>query len=253
MITENNSSIIDEWYKHAYDINMQLSSWTFTTKEDIDEVLRLTGLKPPCKVLDIACGYGRHAIELAKRGYNVTGIDISPSLIAHAKEYAVKENADIEFLCADIRSFKADTKFDLCLNLYDGAIGYLENDEENHKIFNVISQSLQAGGLSVIHLHTQEYADEYFPQYLVRKSGSLVENISFTWDKATKYMFEITRTEGVPGEVIERKRLYAPAEIAAVMKGLGMELLNTWPDPKTKGPDETVSRYAYYVSKKTRM
>ncbi len=243
----------DQWYKYAYDINMRLSSWTFRTKEDIDRVIELTNIKKHGKILDLACGYGRHSIELAKRGYKVVGIDVSPHLIDYAKKNAIEENLDIEFFCSDIREFKNGADFDMVLNLYDGAIGYLEDDIENLKIFSTISRHLKEGGISLIHLHRLEYAEANFPQKITRISTELEEEIWFLLDPASRYMMEVTKT--VKGadleEVVERKRLYSFSEIKTILKDQGLEVMKFAPDNlDDNNASDNASRYFFCVSKK---
>lgn len=81
--------------------------------------------------LDLACGFGRHSLELARRDFAVTGVDITPSYIRFAEEVAQKEGLNARFFCQDIREANFEQTFDAVLNMADGAIGYLENDAEN--------------------------------------------------------------------------------------------------------------------------
>ena len=77
-------------------------------------------------MLDLACGFGRHSLEFARRGYDVTGIDITPAYIDYANEQAKEESLNAKFFCQDIRTITFDKEFDVVLNMADGAIGYLE-------------------------------------------------------------------------------------------------------------------------------
>ena len=112
----------------------------------IDFLIKQLHLKGTEKILDLACGFGRHSLEFARRGYDVTGIDITPAYIDYANEQAKKENLNAKFICQDIRTITFDKEFDVVLNMADGAIGYLEDDGENHKIFSVIAKALKNGG-----------------------------------------------------------------------------------------------------------
>ena len=110
------------------------------------------------KILDLACGFGRHSLEFARRGYDVTGIDITPAYIDYANEQAKKENLNAKFICQDIRTITFDKEFDVVLNMADGAIGYLEDDGENHKIFSVIAKALKNGGKHFMDIMNGSYA-----------------------------------------------------------------------------------------------
>jgi 2-polyprenyl-3-methyl-5-hydroxy-6-metoxy-1,4-benzoquinol methylase len=86
------------------------------------------------RILDLGCGSGHHALELARRGFSVIGVDISQNLILYAKEVAFAEEestgepVDAQFLWSDLRELDYAGEFDVVLNLHDGAIGYLEED-----------------------------------------------------------------------------------------------------------------------------
>src|SRR5436190_20649919 len=82
------------------------------------------------RVLDLACGSGRHALSFARRGYiDVTGIDLSPTLLAEARHSAEFEGLPVRFFERDMRDIPEE-RFDLTLNLFT-SFGYFESDEEN--------------------------------------------------------------------------------------------------------------------------
>lgn len=91
-------------------------------------------------------GYGRHSLEFARRGFSVTCVDITPAYIQFAREEARRQWLQAGFLCCDIRQIRFDDEFDVVQNMADGAIGYLENDEENRKNFSVAAKALKHGG-----------------------------------------------------------------------------------------------------------
>ena len=76
---------------------------------------------------------------------------------------AKKENLNAKFICQDIRTITFDKEFDVVLNMADGAIGYLEDDGENHKIFSVIAKALKNGGKHFMDIMNGSYAQTHFP------------------------------------------------------------------------------------------
>ncbi|NLD46429.1 MAG: class I SAM-dependent methyltransferase [Clostridiaceae bacterium] len=125
-------------------------SWVEKTVSQVDflwDVLQLNGTE---RILDLACGLGRHSIELAKRGCSVVGIDLTADYINEAKKNSKLENVCIDFQCKDIRDVRFQDEFDVVLNMADGAIGYLEDEIENEKIFKVVSDALKSGGKHVM-------------------------------------------------------------------------------------------------------
>ena len=89
-----------QWYKKIWSLDMKDMSWVEHTKEEIDFIIDIMELSGSERVLDLACGFGRHAVELARRGYPVVGVDITDEFIKEAKKIASLENLKIEFICA---------------------------------------------------------------------------------------------------------------------------------------------------------
>ena len=77
------------------------------------------------KILDIGCGTGRHSIELSKRGYSITGIDLSESLLNRAREKAVEQNLSIDFQKHDARKLPFSNEFDLVIMMCEGGFPLL--------------------------------------------------------------------------------------------------------------------------------
>ncbi|KAB3548014.1 MAG: class I SAM-dependent methyltransferase, partial [ANME-2 cluster archaeon] len=98
------------------------------------------------KIIDIGCGTGRHSIELARRGYKVTGIDLSESQLARAKEKAKAQNLQIDFQKHDARKLPFKNEYDLAIMLCEGAFSLMETDEMNYEILRNATNSLKAAG-----------------------------------------------------------------------------------------------------------
>ena len=103
-------SMKKDWYKKGWTLDIQNMSWVEDTNRQVDFLIKQLQLKGTEKILDLACGFGRHSLEFARRGYDVTGIDITPVYIDYANEQAKKENLNAKFICQDIRTITFDTK-----------------------------------------------------------------------------------------------------------------------------------------------
>jgi 2-polyprenyl-3-methyl-5-hydroxy-6-metoxy-1,4-benzoquinol methylase len=174
------------WYKEIWSLAIKNRTWVENTQNEIDFIIDVMELSGSERVLDLACGFGRHAIELSKMGFSVVGVDITPDLIKEAERIASAEKLSTKFICADIRDVSFNNEFDVVLNMGEGAIGYLENDAENLKIFDLIASSLKQGGKHFMEILNAEHAEMYFPKkswYIGEKVLSLEE---YQWDKETR-------------------------------------------------------------------
>lgn len=226
-----------DWYKKIWSLDIQDMSWVEHTKEEVDFIVDLLKLTGKERVLDLACGFGRHAIELAKRGYTVVGVDITREYIEEAKRVASLEKLNAEFFYADLRDVTFNNEFDVVLNIADGAVGYLESDEENLKIFNLIASALKKGGKHFMNICNAEHAEMHFPKRyweVGKKELSLPE---FHWDKETRRM--LYGGWGIKfGEVAQRPdpeamaahsctRLYSVGELEEIFRERGMAIRET--------------------------
>jgi ubiquinone/menaquinone biosynthesis C-methylase UbiE len=104
--------------------------------------------KKPNSILDIGCGTGGHAIHLAKRGYEVSGIDISKEMIEVAKSKIKQKNVKTEFLVSSMQEFNLNKKFDVCISMFS-SINYLLSYNDVKKTFTNIRYHLKEEGLFI--------------------------------------------------------------------------------------------------------
>jgi 2-polyprenyl-3-methyl-5-hydroxy-6-metoxy-1,4-benzoquinol methylase len=225
-----------DWYKNGWTLDIKTQSWVEDTPNQIDFIIRTLDLKGNEKILDLVCGFGRHSLYLAKLGYNVTGVDITNDYILDAKSEAKKLDLKINFINDDIRSINFNNEFDVVLNLADGAIGYLENDEENLKIFDKISNSLKYGGKHFMDICNAEHAIACFPKRhweIGSKSLTLPE---FIWEENTKRML-YSQWEAEFGKILEKPkeikllntiRLYTKNELEKILEDRKMKIISTF-------------------------
>ena len=219
-----------DWYRKNWTLEIKNMSWVENSTREVDFILELCDLRPGARILDLACGFGRHALELAKRGYAVVGADITPAYISDAQENARRLGLNnAEFICCDVREVAFREEFDLVLNLADGAIGYLESNEENLKIFDVIARALKHGGQHICDLVCGDYADAHFPVRLWEAGEHAVSLSEFDWNPETRIM--LFGNQDVPyGATMSRPeipegdptRVYTIGEIREIMKQRGM-------------------------------
>jgi 2-polyprenyl-3-methyl-5-hydroxy-6-metoxy-1,4-benzoquinol methylase len=138
-----------QWYEELfqdYSEKYENESFTEGTTGEVDFIEKEAGFDKNAKILDIGCETGRHSVELARRGYKVTGIDLSGSMINKAREKAQKANLKIEFNVRDARNFNYNETFDLAIMICEGAFPLMETDEMNYSILKNANLSLRKGG-----------------------------------------------------------------------------------------------------------
>lgn len=118
------------------------------TSAEVDGVLALGGLAAGARVLDVACGQGRHAIELASRGFEVTGLDLSGVLLEHARRRADAAGVRVTWRESDMREPQGEAEFDAAINLYS-SFGYLEDSAEDQRALDAVARALVPGGVVV--------------------------------------------------------------------------------------------------------
>jgi SAM-dependent methyltransferase len=218
-----------DWYATAFDGESAEMAWTERTVSEVDRALRILQPEGGERILDMACGSGRHSLELVRRGFSVVGADISHELIEIARRDAANEGLEAEFVEADVRDLSYEAEFDLVLNLNDGAIGYLESDEENQRTFMMIARVLRSGGRNLVQLPNVLYAQKNLPQRSWIPSSSMVELVEHRWNKRGRYMegAMIPVRFGEPLENLDkriefRQRLYSVGELREIYASVGM-------------------------------
>ena len=120
----------------------------------VTQLLDLAGVTGGA-VLDLCCGPGRHAVEFARRGFVVTGVDRSPFLLERARERALASAVEVEWVLDDMRHFERSASFHLACNLFT-SFGYFEREEDNLRVLRNVRESLRDGGTLVLDMVGKE-------------------------------------------------------------------------------------------------
>jgi cyclopropane fatty-acyl-phospholipid synthase-like methyltransferase len=133
------------------------------TSREVDFILGALGLEPGAKVLDMPCGEGRHSIEMAARGFRSVGVDFKEDTLEVARERAVAQGVDVEFVRADMRGFSAEGLFDGAI-CYGGSFGFFD-EEGNLEVLEAFARALKPEGILLLDAHV---AESLFPQFRER-------------------------------------------------------------------------------------
>jgi ubiquinone/menaquinone biosynthesis C-methylase UbiE len=185
---------------------------------------RLAGCPPGVDLLDVPCGFGRHAIPLALAGHRVTGVDRSDSLLAEAGRRATAAGAEPAFVRADYRELPfADESFDAAINLFT-SLGYL-GDEEDTRVLAEIGRVLRPGGRLVIDTMHRDHLVRIFAESGWRMVGEgrlLLEQRTFD---ARAGIAQTTQTlidgSGTRESTTYSVRVYTATELVTMLERAG--------------------------------
>jgi SAM-dependent methyltransferase len=208
-------------------------------------------LNPPAGAfaLDIACGRGRHSIELASKGFDVTGIDLSEFSIAEAMEY---ENDKLHFYVHDMRLPFWINYFDYAFNLFT-SFGYFRTRREHENSIRTVTQSLKPGGVFVIDYLNVHYAEDH----VVHQSEVAVDGINFVltkWFDETHFYKKIVIEDDKlmePLEYLEKVTKFSLGDFTEMLAYHQMQVQEVFGDYDLNNYDVKKSPRMIIVAKKT--
>jgi len=224
--------IMKQWYEELFENyaeSYDKESYTQGTKGEVDFIEKEIDCDKSKRILDIGCGTGRHAIELAKRGYDVTGIDLSESQLNRAMEKAKQENVNINFLQADARELNFNNEFDLVIMLCEGAFPLMESDEMNFEILKNAGQSLKKEGKFILTTLNALFPLFHSVKDFLNANECRSEDNSF--DLMT---FRETSTVEIVDDSGNRKKIrcndryYTPSEMTWLLKSLDFKTVGIY-------------------------
>src|SRR3989475_357897 len=103
--------------------------YNIAASRDVEGIVGVAALEAGARILAAPCGFGRHSIELARRGFQVTGVDFSETELDRARKAATEAGVPLRLVCQDIRDMEFPGEYDLAVNLFS-SIGYFSDDED---------------------------------------------------------------------------------------------------------------------------
>lgn len=218
----------NQWYEELfenYGRTYDKESFTQGTIGECEFIEQELNFDKSLKILDVGCGTGRHSIEMTKRGYSLTGVDLSESQLAIAREKAAKENLQIKFQKHDARDLPFDKEFDASIMLCEGGFPLMETDEMNFEILKSVTKSLKDKSKFIF-----TTLNGLFPLYhSVEKfcaANSIGNNATYSSNSFNLMTFrdhnltEIVDDDGNKKTLECSERFYVPSEITWMLKTL---------------------------------
>ena len=213
-----------QWYEEFFENYAETydkESYTQGTRGEVDFIEQEIDFDKSKRILDIGCGTGRHAIELAKRGYHVTGIDLSRSQLDKAIEKAKKENLIINFFKADARSLDFDNEFAVVIMICEGAFPLMETDEMNYQILENAQKALKPGGKFILTTLNALFPLYHSPEKFLNEQGFASKDHQFDLMTLRETsIVEITDDSAKKKSIKCVDRYYMPSEMTCYLQSL---------------------------------
>jgi SAM-dependent methyltransferase len=201
------------------------------TAAEVEFVVRALALSPGNRVLDVPCGHGRHAVELARRRLRVTGVDLSEPSLALARAAAAEAGVAVSLHHADMRDLPWVGEFDAAVNLFS-SFGYLEDEAQDQRALGAIARALAPGGRLLMEMANPTWVLRHFePRRWDALPDGLLHLADNEYDAATGRIttrWTFVRPDGSRGGFSFRLRAYTAPELTRMLVAAGLEQDGVW-------------------------
>jgi SAM-dependent methyltransferase len=212
----------------------------------IDNLITYLQIKKESKLIDIACGKGRHATYFNKLGFDVVGLDLSKNSITTAKQ---NENERLQFFTHDMRKTFKENSFHVVTNLFT-SFGYFDNDKDEQEAVNAMSDNLKSDGILIIdfmnakkviaHLVESEQKQIQDITFNIRRKfedNYIIKDISFS-DKERNYNFQ------------EKVKALTLSDFSDFISNAGLKIIDIFGNYKLENFNATSSERLILICKK---
>ncbi len=226
-----------QWYREFFD-DLYLRVYQpleapEKVRQEVDFIVKALDLPAGAKVLDLCCGQGRHSLELARRGFQVVGVDLSEALLYAARKRAESEGLNVTFLHCDMREIDFADDFDAVINMFT-SFGYLESEVEDEKVLGKVAQALKSGGKFLMDVVNRDRLVRDFQarEWHAADEGWLVLE-ERTFDHLSGRMetrWVCVARDGVRYERLSSVRLYTASELRTMLERAGLKVTKLFGD-----------------------
>lgn len=211
--------------------------------------------KKPSIIVDLACGTGNLTIEMAKKGYDMVGIDISPDMLSCAKQKTMNEGVDVLYLNQDITEFELYGSVDVALCLMD-SINYITHKSKLKRLFKLVEYYLNPGGLFIFDINSQYKLQNVLGENVFFEIG---DDVSYIWqnfyDKRKKMCeFDLTffikeNSYYKKYEEVHIEKAYDVFEIKEIIEESNLRLVRICDNLTFRKPNKKSERIFFICSK----
>jgi SAM-dependent methyltransferase len=198
--------------------------------EEVKQISGLLQLAPGDRVLDVCCGPGRHAICLARAGFEMMGVDHTATYLDIGRQRAEDERLEVDFILDDVRQFRREAGFDAALCMYT-SLGYFDDPDEDRVLLENICHSLKPGGRLIVDLSGKEVLAHLFRaenRTVLADGSTFLEERSIVgdWERVNN-RWVLDREDGR----VERRfsvRIYSGEDLKGMMLAAGFETVDLY-------------------------
>lgn len=211
-MNENTWQTYFDNHAHEYMVQWFTHNW----EQEVDFLLQELDLPQGSRILDVGCGTGRHSVELAQRGYHVSGLDFSKGMLAEAQKRAQAAGVEVEWIHADATNFTTDQSYDGAICMLEAAIGLIPVDGDSHAhdlaVMRTINTVLKVGAKLIVEVpNAVRMLRNLSPESVAAGEFDLERMVytgESTWDTP----------EGVEHGIVTSSRNYVPTELALMLR-----------------------------------
>lgn len=227
-----------EWFDSPYYHLLYKNRDESEAQRSLDNLLGALQLPDGARILDLACGKGRHARYLATKGFDVTGLDISFASIAFARQF---EHEKLAFYQHDMRLPYRVHYYDAIVNMFT-SFGYFEHDRDHLMTLQNVRKGLKSGGLFLL----DYFNAEWVRRHLVHDDKKSIDNVDFHLKRSLRgqYVYKTVefQTGGKHFHFREKVRMFERADFERLFAASGMRILKIYGGYDLAPYDPTASK-----------
>ena len=197
------------------------------TAREVQDIINLLNIPDGSAILDLCCGYGRHAVPLATQGYQVTGLDLSATFLQQAQSTAKRQGVEVRWLQSDMRTIPFENEFDAIINIFT-SFGYLQNEDEDQRVLQQVQKALKPGGSFLLETVHQARVVRTISQHgITRYDDGLIVLEERHVDLLTSrndVRVSLLHPDGKRTEHLQSMRIYTLTELVHMLADVGLQI-----------------------------
>lgn len=233
-----------DWFNEDY-LHLYAYRSVEEAKEHVEFISKQLHLKGTERILDLACGTGRHSVAFGAKGHPVIGIDLSETLIKQAHERLQDNDILVTFQIADLFHLPEIGLFDLVVNLFT-SFGYFEEDSRNQEVFHIVHNHLHdTGAFFLDYLHPIHVRNS-----LIAQEELMVQGEPVTIQRRIEEGIVVKEIHFPGRSYCEKVKLYSKDQIIEMLNNANLEVMNIWNDYEGNPWEEEGNRQLFLCKKK---